>query len=71
MPLEWKPIPGGNGSSISECGNYSTGVAEDGRWQTWKIAPGGAWFAPLARGLTDEAAARAVAQADADAKAGT
>jgi hypothetical protein len=69
MPLEWKPIPGGNGSSISTCSNYSIGATDDGLWQAWKLAPGGAWFAPLARGLTSEAAAQAVAQADADAKA--
>jgi hypothetical protein len=69
VQLEWKPIAGGNGSSISACSNYSTGVADDGLWQAWKLAPGGWCFAPLACGLPDETAARAIAQADADAKA--
>jgi hypothetical protein len=32
--------------------------------------PGGAWFAPLTLRAADETAARASAQADADAKAG-
>jgi hypothetical protein len=34
------------------------------RWEAWKLAPGGPWFAPLKLNLTDEATARALCEQD-------
>jgi hypothetical protein len=73
MTLEWTRIHPDARGSRTKCGGYSVcsiGTGSDEQWEAWKLAPGGPWFAPLKLGLPDEAAARAIAQADADAKAG-
>jgi hypothetical protein len=69
MALEWLPLDREN-CSVTKCGRYSVST-HGGTWQAWRLAPGGPWFAPLNLKLPDEAAARAIAQADADAKAAT
>lgn len=64
-PLEWQDKRTDEPGPRSSCNRYM--VMLDGeRWQTWKMAPGGCWFRPLANGLPTEDAARAAAQADAE-----
>jgi hypothetical protein len=63
MTLEWEFHPAGNGQR-SVCGGYWIGIGLGGEWQTWKLAPGGPWFAPLASGLESEGAAKSAAEED-------
>lgn len=65
MPLEWQDKRTDQRGYLSTCNRYSLCPDVDEHWQVWKIAPGGAWFAPLATGLPTEALARELAQADA------
>jgi hypothetical protein len=72
MKLEWQDKRTDERGYYSTCKRYSVcsvGSGEDERWQAWKLAPGGAWFAPLETNLLSEQAARASAQADADRSA--
>jgi hypothetical protein len=66
VPLEWQDKRTDERGYLSTCNRYMVCPAPDGpeTWQTWKLVPMGSWFAPLATGLPDEAAARAAAQAD-------
>lgn len=65
--LEWESVSAT--AARTKCRRYTVGSSlVDGRevWETWKMAPGGPWFAILAKNLTDERAARAAAEADAE-----
>lgn len=65
MTLEWQDKRTDEPGYRSVCNRYMV-CCEENRWQTWKMAPGGVWFRPLASGLVTEEAARWVAQADAE-----
>lgn len=63
MTLEWRPSVNSERCAVSTCGRYSVSEYQ-GHWQAWKLAPGGAWFAPLGLRVDDEAAAKEVAERD-------
>lgn len=65
--LEWESVSAT--AACTKCRRYTVGSSVvDGRelWETWKMAPGGPWFAILAKDLANESAARAAAEADAE-----
>lgn len=64
MTLEWQAPRTDEPGYKSSCNRYMVCQSED-IWQTWKLAPGGAWFALLGNNLSDEFDARAIADADA------
>jgi hypothetical protein len=64
--LEWESVS--PTAARTKCRRYTVGADDSGLWQTWKLAPGGPWFAILAKNLPDEAAARAVAQSDTESR---
>lgn len=68
MSLEWVRIHPDAIGSHTKCRHYS--VCQDVRigdgWEVWKLAPGGPWFACLAKNLRTEVAAQDVAQSDWD-----
>lgn len=67
MTLEWQKIHPDASGYHSACKRYSVCVTRDARgerWETWKLVPGGVWFAPLAMDLPNEAAAKARAEQD-------
>lgn len=66
MKLEWQDKRTDEPGYTSTCNRYMVALGDDQRWQTWKVAPGGCWFRPLANGLPTEDAARAAADADAE-----
>jgi hypothetical protein len=63
MTLEWKPFDHVERCAVTSCGRYSVSEFQ-GRWQAWKLAPGGPWFAPLGLHLDDEATAKETAERD-------
>lgn len=66
--LEWQPDAVGTGAR-SLCGRYSVAPAIDGseKFVAYRLAPQGAWFAPLARATSlDEA--KSAAEQDASGK---
>lgn len=68
MPLEWQDKRTDEREIRSTCNRYlvtSIGHGAEERWQTWKLAPMGPWFAPLKSGLLTEDEARAAAESDA------
>lgn len=67
MTLEWQPLDREN-CMVTKCGRYAVST-HDGQWQTWRLAPGGPWFAPLGLKLPDEATAKGLAEVDAKAAA--
>ena len=69
--LEWQNPRTDERGYRSTCNRYSISSTGDGaeeRWQTWKLVPMGAWFAPLATGLMTELEARKCAQLDLDSR---
>jgi hypothetical protein len=68
MSLEWTRIHEDAIGSHSKCRRYSVCPSNDTKslWEVWKLAPGGPWFALLAKNLPTETAARDVAQNDWD-----
>jgi hypothetical protein len=67
MTLEWEIVS--PSAARTKCRRYTVGssVVDDRElWETWKMAPGGPWFAILAKDLADENAARAAAERDAE-----
>jgi hypothetical protein len=66
MTLEWQRIHPDAIGSHSKCRRYSVCADNDEKtiWQVWKLAPGGPWFALLAKNLPNEEAAREVAEQD-------
>lgn len=69
MNLEWQDKRTDENGYRSTCNRYM--VCEDPaqHFQTWKLVPGGSWFAPLATGLPTEALARELAERDAETRA--
>ena len=66
MTLEWiRHHPEAVGSH-SKCRNYSVCRTDtDGkRWEVWRLAPGGPWFAQIAKDLPSEEAAQKFAEND-------
>jgi hypothetical protein len=76
MTLQWVRLHALAIGSRSKCGTYSVCPffknprakgEEPDSWEAWKLAPGGPWFANLARGLKSENAAREICEQDASA----
>lgn len=65
--LEWKRLHPEAVGCRTKCGRYSVNrVTDDGsRWEVWKLAPGGPWFALLAKDLGSEHDAMLAAERDA------
>lgn len=68
MTLHWQSPRTDEPGYKSACNRYMVCQFEN-IWQTWKLAPGAAWFALLANNLSDELTARAIAEADAGRRA--
>ncbi len=71
MKLEWQNKRTDERGYKSTCNRYSVCSIGDGageRWEVWKLAPMGSWFAPLHVGLLTEQEARAAAEADAQTR---
>jgi len=67
VKLEWERVSAT--AACSKCRRYTVGsIVVDGReqWETWKMVPGGAWLAVLAKKLNSEDEARAAAERDAE-----
>ncbi len=66
MSLEWVRIHPEAVGSHTKCRHYSVCRTNDEGtlWEVWKLAPGGPWFALLAKNLPTEQAAQDVAQQD-------
>lgn len=67
MTLEWTDPRTDERGPRTKCGRYAVCSIGDGaeeRWQAWKLAPGGPWFAPLAIDILSESAAREICEQD-------
>jgi hypothetical protein len=66
MTLEWRQLPAQDISYVSECRRYAVGY--DGQhkmWRSYRLAPGGPWFAVLGQSMPTEGGAKAQCEADA------
>jgi hypothetical protein len=66
MTLEWRQLPTTEICHVTACGRYSVGFdAQHGVWRSYRLAPGGPWFAPLTSHSLSEEGAKAICEADA------
>jgi hypothetical protein len=68
VTLEWTDPRTDERGPRSKCGRYavcSIGDGKEERWQAWKLAPGGPWFALLAIDILSETEAREICEQDA------
>lgn len=71
MTLEWHDKRTDERGYCSRCGRYSVSSKGEGaneRWETWRMVPGGAWFAPIAVSLMSESEARLAAELDVESR---
>jgi hypothetical protein len=48
MTLEWRQLPTTEICHVTACGRYSVGFdAQHSVWRSYRLAPGGPWFAQI------------------------
>ena len=66
MTLEWRRLPTPDISYVSACGRYAVGFdGQNSVWRSYRLAPGGPWFAPIFSPQATESASKALCEAEA------
>lgn len=63
--LEWQKIHPLASGSHTKCKRFTTCVDPNGRWELWKLVPGGTWFIQVGNSMLSEDEAKRRAEADA------